>query len=163
MILRLDLILHNCDNCYYVKFKEIINWKLNNLINILEFIDCDILSPFKIKGLNNENYIFTITCRVNKCIWIYAIKFKFDIYDIIINYYNIILTQFKVNIKGARLNNIKEFKSIKLSTFYNTKELLLKYNTTNTQAQNGKAKRLNLYLLKRIISICSYKNIPLKL
>ena len=61
------------------------------------------------------------------------------------------------------MDNIKEFKSIKLSTFYNTKELLLKYNTTNTQAQNGKAKRLNLYLLKRIILICSYKNIPLKL
>jgi len=92
IILKLDLILHNGDNCYYIKFKEIISRKLNNLVNILEFIDYNILSPFKIKGLNNENYIFTITCRVNKYIWIYAIKFKFDIYDSIINYYNIILT-----------------------------------------------------------------------
>ena len=105
MIPKLDLILHNCDNYYYIKFKEIINRKLNNPINILEFINCVILSPFKIKGLNNENYIFTITYRVNKCIWIYAIKFKSNIYNIRINYYNIILTQFKVNIKGARLNN----------------------------------------------------------
>ena len=105
MIPKLDLILHNCDNYYYIKFKEIINRKLNNPINILEFINYYILCSFKIKGLNNENYIFTITCRVNKCIWIYAIKFKSNIYNIRINYYNIILTQFKVNIKGARLNN----------------------------------------------------------
>ena len=129
-----NLILYNCDNCYYTKFKEIISRKPNNPINILEFIDCNILGPFKIKGLNNENYIFTITCRASKYIWIYAIKFKSDIYDIIINYYNIILTQFKVNIKGARLDNAKEFKSIKLSTFCNTKGLLLEYSATYTQA-----------------------------
>ena len=155
--------MYNCDNCYYIKFKEIINRKPNNPVNILEFIDCDILSPFKIKGLNNENYIFTITCRASKYIWIYAIKFKSDIYDIIVNYYNMILTQFKVNIKRARLDNIKEFKSIKSNTFYNTKGLFLKYNITYTQAQNNKIKRFNLYLLKYIISIYSYKNIPLKL
>jgi len=61
------------------------------------------------------------------------------------------------------LDNIKEFKSIKSNTFYNTKGLFLKYNITYTQAQNNKIKRFNLYLLKYIISIYSYKNIPLKL
>jgi len=88
LILKLDLILYNCDNCYYAKFKEIISRKLNNPVNILEFIDCNILGLFKIKGLKGENYIFTIICRVSKCVWIYAIKFKSDIYNIIINYYN---------------------------------------------------------------------------
>jgi hypothetical protein len=68
LILKLDLILHNCDNCYYTKFKEIINRKLNNPVNIFEFIDYDILSPFKIKGLKEENYIFIIICRINKYI-----------------------------------------------------------------------------------------------
>jgi hypothetical protein len=70
--------------------------------------------------------------RTNKYIWIYVIKYKSDIYNIIINYYNIILTQFKVNIKGAHLNNIKEFKSIKLSTFCINKGLILKYNSIYT-------------------------------
>jgi hypothetical protein len=39
-----------------------------------------------------------------------------------------ILTQFKVNIKGAHLNNIKEFKLIKLSTFCINKGLILEYS-----------------------------------
>ena len=155
--------MHNCDHCYYAKFKEIISRKPNNPINILEFIDCDILGPFKIKGLKGENYIFTITCRASKCIWVYAIKHKSDVYDIIIDYYNMILTQFGVNIKGARLDNAKEFKSLKLSSFCNSKGLLLEYSSIYTQAQNGKSERLNLYLLERIIAICSFKNIPLKL
>jgi hypothetical protein len=68
LILKLDLILHNYDNCYYAKFKEIISRKLNNPVNILEFIDYNILSLFKIKRLKKENYIFIITYRVNKCI-----------------------------------------------------------------------------------------------
>jgi hypothetical protein len=92
LILKLDLILYNCNNCYYAKFKEIISRKPNNPVNIFKFIDYDILGPFKIKGLKGENYIFIITYRVSKYVWIYVIKFKSDIYNIIINYYNIILT-----------------------------------------------------------------------
>jgi len=92
LIPKPDLILYNCDNCYYTKFKEIISRKPNNLVNILEFIDCDILGLFKIKGLKGENYIFTIICRASKYIWIYIIKFKSNIYNIIINYYNMVLT-----------------------------------------------------------------------
>jgi hypothetical protein len=134
IIPTLDNILYNCDHCYFDKFKEIISCKMYNISNILEFIDCDILGSFKIKGLKGESYIFIITCQANKCIWIYTIKFKFDIYNIIINYYNMILTQFKVNIKRVRLDNVKEFKSIKLSTFYHNKGLLLEYNSIYTQA-----------------------------
>jgi hypothetical protein len=87
-----ELNLYNCDSCYYAKFKEIISRKPNNPVNILEFIDCNILGPFKIKGIKGENYIFSITCRASKYIWLYAIKHKSDVYDIIINYYNMILT-----------------------------------------------------------------------
>ena len=68
LIPKPDLILHNCDNCYYAKFKEIISRKPNNPVNILEFIDCDILGPFKIKGLKGENYIFIIIYYASKYI-----------------------------------------------------------------------------------------------
>jgi transposase InsO family protein len=69
-----------------------------------------------------------------------------------------ILTQFKIEIKGARLDNAREFKSIKLNTFCKSKGLLLEYSSIYTQAQNGKAERLNLYLLERLITICSCRN-----
>ena len=68
LIFKLNLILYNYNNYYYIKFKEIISRKLNNLVNIFKFIDCNILSPFKIKGLKGKNYIFIITCYANKYI-----------------------------------------------------------------------------------------------
>ena len=63
-----ELNLYNCDNYYYIKFKEIISRKSNNLINILEFIDYNILGPFKIKELKEENYIFNIIYYTSKYI-----------------------------------------------------------------------------------------------
>ena len=68
LILKLDLILYNYNNYYYIKFKEIISQKFNNLVNILKFIDYNILGLFKIKGLKEKNYIFIIIYRANKYI-----------------------------------------------------------------------------------------------
>jgi hypothetical protein len=42
------------------------------------------------------------------------------------------LAQFGVNIKGARLDNTKEFKSIKLNTFYKSKGLNPNYRVTRS-------------------------------
>ena len=150
---------------YYYKLLLIIYIIFRTYITIFrqEFINYNILGPFKIKGLKRENYIFNIIYRASKYIWLYTIKYKLDIYDIIINFYNIILTQFNINIKEAHLDNTKEFKSFKLSSFCNSKGLLLEYSSIYIQAQNSKSERLNLYLLERIIAIYSFKNIPLKL
>jgi hypothetical protein len=68
LILKLNLILYNYDNYYYIKFKEIISRKSNNPVNIFKFIDYNILSLFKIKELKGENYIFIIIYCVNKYI-----------------------------------------------------------------------------------------------
>ena len=68
LIPKPDLILYNYNNYYYTKFKEIISRKPNNPVNIFKFINYDILSPIKIKGLKGKNYIFIIIYRVNKYI-----------------------------------------------------------------------------------------------
>jgi hypothetical protein len=68
LIISNNTILSNCNNCYYNKFKEIISYKPNKLVNILKFINCNILGLFKIKGLKGKNYIFTITYYISKYI-----------------------------------------------------------------------------------------------
>ena len=63
------ILLSNCDSCYYSKFKRIISREPQGLpINSLEFLDGDILGPFKIKGLLGERYIFTLTDRASRAI-----------------------------------------------------------------------------------------------
>jgi hypothetical protein len=60
LIFKSDLILYNYNNYYYIKFKEIISRKLNNLINIFKFIDYNILSLFKIKRLKKKIIYYCI-------------------------------------------------------------------------------------------------------
>ncbi len=50
----------------------------------------DLLGPFKIKGLKGERYIFSLTDRASRAIWVYSIKHKSDALDILIDFYNMI-------------------------------------------------------------------------
>ena len=74
-----------------------------------------------------------------------------------------IYTQFNINIKVIRLDNARELKSEKWALFCKNKGILCKYTSLYTPAQNRISERLNLYILERLITICNYKNIPLKL
>jgi hypothetical protein len=123
----------------------------------------DLLGPFKIKGLKGERYIFSLTDRASRAIWVYSIKHKSDALDILIDFYNMIKNQFNISIKAFRLDNAKEFKSTKWALFCKARGILCEYTSPYTPAQNSIAERLNLFLLERIIAISSSKDIPYKL
>jgi hypothetical protein len=68
---------------------EIVSKKpLNNNKNKLTFFDVDLCSPFKVKGLNDENLFITITDRKTRGIWIYPIKFKSQAFAILFEFFN---------------------------------------------------------------------------
>jgi hypothetical protein len=159
-----NTILHNCDSCYFGKFSRIISKEpLLNNNQILTIIDMDIAGPFKIKGLKGESYFLTITCRTSRAIWIYPIKYKSDALDVLTRFYTLIEVQFKTKIQIIRLDNAAEFKSSKWTLFCNNKGIVCEYTSPYTPNQNGIAERLNRYIIERLISICSEKNIPLRL
>ena len=70
-------------------------------------------------------------------------------------------TQFEVKIKAFKLDNAKEFKSNKFTLFCSEKGTLLEYTSPYSAPQNGIAKRLNKYVVERLITICKNKHIPL--
>ena len=72
-----------------------------------------------------------------------------------------ILNQFNIYIKGFRLDNTKEFKSTKWTKFYKNNSIICDYTSLYTPTQNSISKRLNRYILERLISIYKEKNIPL--
>ena len=51
----------------------------------------NIIKPFKIKGLKGKRYFLIIIDRGFKVIWIYPLKFKVDAYDVMIDFYNMII------------------------------------------------------------------------
>jgi hypothetical protein len=105
--------LSNCDLCYYGKFNEIVSRKPLDSGSILTIFDVDIAGPFNIPGLKGERYFVTITCRASRAIWIYPIKFKSDVFNILVKFCNRIETQFNILIKVFRIDNAKELTSSK--------------------------------------------------
>jgi len=128
--------------------------------NLIVF-DVDIARPFRPLGLKGEAYFLTITDRGSRCIWIYAIKHKGDAYNVLVSFFKIIEPQFEVKIKAFKLDNAKEFKSNKLTLFCSEKGTLLEYTSPYLALQNSIAKRLNKYIVERLITICKNKHIPL--
>ena len=90
----------------------------------------DIYSPFNINGFKKERYFITLTCRKTRAIWVYAIKFKSQAFNILIDFYNLIINQFNINIKAFRLDNAKEFKSNKWTAFIKSKGIICKYTSS---------------------------------
>jgi hypothetical protein len=154
--------LANCDSCQYGKFHEIVSYSpLKPPIDKLTFYDIDIAGPFRTIGLKGERYFITFTDRFSRAVWAYPIKFKSMAIDIFIGFYNKILNNFNIGIRGLRIDNATEFKSTKWDTFCKDKGIICEYTSRYTPAQNGIAERLNRYIIERLISITKERNIPL--
>ncbi|CZS99481.1 uncharacterized protein RCO7_11544 [Rhynchosporium graminicola] len=89
------LDLSDCSTYNSGKIHAISSTKLISDTPPLTIFDIDIAGPFNIKGLKGERFFLTITCRGSRAIWVYALKHKAEAYDTLIEWYNIITTQFK--------------------------------------------------------------------
>ncbi|EKD14770.1 retrotransposon protein, putative, unclassified [Drepanopeziza brunnea f. sp. 'multigermtubi' MB_m1] len=152
----------------------ILTKKLMSDSPLLTAFDIDIAGPFKIKGLLRERFFVTFTCRGSRAIWLYALKFKADIFDRLVEFYNMITTQFdrkpSFNIKVFKLDNAGEFTSNKWTTFCKSKAYILKNKRDNKLADKDEKRLLvgfesaNNYLIyfpsKRVV--ISLKNVLIK-
>ena len=83
--------LNDCDAYNSSKMHTINNYKLTFNSILLIIFDMNIIDFFKVKDLKGKRYFFIITDRSFKIIWIYSLKFKADAYDVMINFYNMII------------------------------------------------------------------------
>jgi hypothetical protein len=153
--------LSNCDFCYLGKFTEKGSKTPMGTADPLTLFDVDLCGPITPVGFKGERYFITFTCRGSRAAWVYALKYKSEAFDAIINFVNMIKTQFNVVIKAFHCDNAKELKSKRLGLFAKEMGILFKYTSPYSPAQNGIAERLNRYIIERLIAICKAKNIPL--
>ncbi|CZT12082.1 uncharacterized protein RCO7_11759 [Rhynchosporium graminicola] len=126
----------DCSACNSGKIHAISSTKPMSDTPPLTVFDIDIAGPFKIKGLKGERYFLTITCRGSRAIWVYALKHKADAYNTLIEWYNMITTQFK----ALKLDNAGEFKSNKWTIFCKDKGIICEYTSPYSPEQNAHIK-----------------------
>ncbi|CZS91992.1 uncharacterized protein RCO7_09142 [Rhynchosporium graminicola] len=114
-----ELDLSDCSACNSGKIHAISSTKPISDTPPLTVFNIDIAGPFKIKGLKGERFFLTITCRSSRAIWVYALKHKAKAYNTLIEWYNIITTQFNKTI------------------FYKDKGIIYEYTSPYSPEQNA--------------------------
>lgn len=103
---------------------------------------------FCINTRNGALYFLSIIDDYSRGLWVYLLKNKVDVAQLLVTFYKMIVTQFNKNIKRIRTDNGSKFKSSFMFEFCKLKAILLETSCTYTPHQNGIIERKHKYFLE---------------
>ena len=92
--------------------------------------------------------------------WIYFLKHKSEVFDVFVNFYNMIPTQFHTSLKILRSDNGGEYVSHKMKDFILEHGMLHQTTCPDTPQQNGVAERKNRTLLEIARALMFESHVP---
>ena len=92
--------------------------------------------------------------------WVYFLKNKSEVYDVFINFYNMICTQFAAQPQILRSDNGGEYINLDMKQFISDHGLIHQTTCPDTPQQNGVAERKNRTLLEITTTIMLESHVP---
>src|SRR5262249_16875264 len=120
----------------------------------------DIWGPAHVSNISGSRWFVSFIDDCTRVTWIYLLKQKSDVSLIFPNFYNMMKTQFGVDIKKFRSDNAKDFFNHSLTTFFQTKGIIHESSCIYTPQQNGLAERKNGHLLASTRALLLHTNVP---
>ncbi|GKD04394.1 putative RNA-directed DNA polymerase [Tanacetum coccineum] len=152
-----------CDVCHKAKqSRESFPLSEHKSTVIGQLIHLDVWGPYKVVSREGFRYFLTVVDDYSRSVWVYMLKTKDEVFQMFVNFYNIILTQFNIKIKVIRSDNGTEFTNNKMTEFLNTMGILHQTTCAYTPQQNGIAERKHRHLLNVARSLMFQGGIPLR-
>ena len=147
-----------CTICPLAKQKRL-PFPSNNNMSTKPFalIHVDVWGPYFVCTYDGFRFFLTIVDDATRSTWVYLMKAKFDVKQLLISFYNMILTQFNIGIKAIRLDNALEFS---LSNFYSDHGIVHQKSCAYTPQQNSVVERKHQHLLNVARSLKIQSNLP---
>lgn len=96
-VLKFDLKIGNspkvnvCDVCHRAKqAKEPFPYSEHKSIENFQLVHCDIWSPYRVERHSSFKYCLTLVDDRSRGIWVYLLKFKYEVCTVIKQFYNLI-------------------------------------------------------------------------
>ena len=123
-----------CTICPLAK-QERLPFPSNNNMSTKPFtlIHVDVWGPYFVCTYDGFRFFLTIVNDAIRSTWVYLMKAKSDVKQLLISFYNMILTQFNIGIKAIRSDNAPEFS---LSNFYSDHGIVHQKSCAYTPQQN---------------------------
>nr|GEY03184.1 ribonuclease H-like domain-containing protein [Tanacetum cinerariifolium] len=153
-----------CDICHKAKqTREPFPFSDRQTTEIGELIHLDLWGPYKVVSKDSFRHFLTIVDDYTRAVWIYLIKTKDEVYYHFVSYINMILNQFKCNIKTVRSDNGTKFINNKMTGLFNRLGIIHQPSCAYTPQQNEIAKRKHKHLLNVSRSLLRQSGIPLNM
>ncbi|KAL9228263.1 hypothetical protein vseg_003863 [Gypsophila vaccaria] len=150
-----------CDPCCRAKQTRSV-FKLNKKRNesLFGLIHCDIWGKYSVKSLNGAQFFLTIVDDKSRAVWVYLMREKSEVIQLLINFCKMVKTQFGRQVKVVQSDNGSEFLSGPLKQYYNENGMLFQTSNVDTPQQNGRVERKHRHILEKARALRFQGNLP---
>ncbi|CAH9096007.1 unnamed protein product, partial [Cuscuta epithymum] len=113
-----------------------------------ELIHCDIWGSYRCDSTSGARYFLSIVDDFSRGVWVYLMKNKSEVCQKLIQFCNMVETQFEKRVKRIRSDNGMEFQTKFLSEYYARYGIILETSCTDTPQQNGVVERKHRHILE---------------
>ncbi|GKD60860.1 retrotransposon protein, putative, ty1-copia subclass [Tanacetum coccineum] len=129
--------------------------------DLLRLIHSDVCGPFRITSREGANYYVTITNDFNRYGYVYLIKHKHEVFEMLKTFQNEVENQLGKTIKTLRSNQGGEYLSQEFLDHLRSRGIISQLTPPYTPQHNGVFKRINLTLLDMVRSMMSLMTLPM--
>ena len=139
---EIDLSKVTCDTCQLAKHKPN-SFKGTNDRRRHPFyvIHSDVWGPFPSKTESRARWFIVLVDDCTRLTWVHLLKSKMEIPDVVKNFFSIISNQFGIPIKRFRSNNVTDYFSTDLASFFKDLGAIQESSYVYTPQQNSLAER----------------------
>ena len=151
----------DCETCVLAKsHKHLYSPSLTRTDRPFDLVHSDVWGLAPDSNYHGYSYFVLFLDDCTRMSWIYFLKYKSEVFDVFVNFYNMILTQFHTGLKILRSDNGGEYVSHKMKNFILEYSMLRQITCPDTPQQNGVAERKNRTLLEISYALMFESHVP---
>ncbi|CAL1359264.1 unnamed protein product [Linum trigynum] len=127
-----------------------------------ELIQVDIWGGYKIASLSGAHYFLTIVDDFTRGVWVYLLRYKSEVKRYLLQFCNMVRSQFNCTVKRIQADNGYEFQTTGLVDFYEQEGIVLQTSCTDTPQQNGVVERKHRHIQDTARALRFQASLPIR-